>query len=124
MIFLFLAGLGQSLGQLAPVVDPLEYWTRGTDDWSYVYRHRGPLGANTLPDLDAGEKWSELGSWDYGHNYDSTASYSYQFWPWLSLGAGIGGDEVSPSDFYIAQYKYGGIEGLNSVNSAGKLLSL
>ena len=123
MKLLFLAGLGQSLGQLAPVVDPLEYWTRGTDDSSYASRHRGPLGANTLPDLDAGELWSEI-SWDYAHNIDSTASYSSNYWPWLSSGAASQGDEQTKSSFYILTYKYSGIDGLNSVNSAGKLLSL
>ena len=123
MKFLFLAGLGQSLGELIPVDNPLEYWARGTDDSSYPSRHRGPLGANTLPDLDAGELWIET-EWDYAHNFDSTASYSSNFWPWLSVGASIGGDEIDSSDFYIIQYKYSGIEGLNSVNSAGKLLSL
>ena len=119
MKFLFLAGLGQSLGQLAPVVDPEEYWTRGTDDWSYPYRHRGPLGTNTLPDLDAGEKWSEI-SWDFAHHYDSTASYSYNFWPWLSSAPWLSQER---SDSYILTYLHGGIEGLNSLNSAGKLLS-
>ena len=127
MKFLFLAGLGQSLGQLAPVVDPFEYWTRGTNDWSYVYRHRGPLGANTLPDLAAGEKWSEMGSWDSGHYFDSTVT-SYgepvSLWPWLSSGFSLEGEVAEASDFYIRTYRYGGIEGLDSVNSAGKLLSL
>ena len=121
MKFLFLAGLGQSLGQLAPVVDPFEYWTRGTNDWSYVYRHRGPLGANTLPDLDAGEKWSEMEtSWDNAHVYDSTHAYGSNFWPWLSSSPWASQER---SDFYILTYRYGGIEGLNSLNSAGKLLS-
>ena len=122
MKFLFLAGLGQSLGQLTPVVDPLEYWTRGADDNSRPYRHRGPLGANTLPDLDAGELWSET-EWDYAHNYDSTASYASSFWPWLTSFNIAGSSITSGSSFYIFTYKYGGIDGLNDVNSAGKLLS-
>ena len=123
MKFLFLAGIGQSLGELTPVDKPLEYWTRGTDDPSYSYRHRGPLGANTLPNLDAGEKWSAT-SWDPTHNYDSTASYSSNQWPWLLPMSSVAGSSVSPSDFYIFTYKYSGIEGLNAVNSAGKFLSL
>ena len=122
MKFLFLAGLGQSLGELIPVDNPLEYWARGTDDSSYSFRHRGPLGANTLPDLDAGELWSET-EWDYAHYFDSTASYSYNIWPWVSLGFSLEGDEATESDFYILTYRYEGIEGLNSLNSAGKLLS-
>ena len=121
MKLLFLAGLGQSLGQIAPVVDPVEYWTRGTDDSAFYVRHRGPLGANTLPDLDAGEKWSDvITSWDLAHYYDSTASYSNNFWPWLSSAPWL---PQEGSDFYIITYRHGGIEGLNSLNSAGKLLS-
>ena len=127
MKLLFLAGLGQSLGQIAPVVDPEEYWTRGTDETSssYAVFIRGPLGANTLPNLDDGETWSEaMSSWDPTHNYDSSSSYSSNLWPWLTLSSDISGEEVDPSDFYIVQYKYQGIEGLKEVNSAGKLLSL
>ena len=127
MKLLFLAGLGQSLGQVEPVVEPKEYWTRGTDDSAYYLRHRGPIGANTLPDLAAGEKWSDMGSWDYGHYFDSTVT-SYgepvSFWPWLSSGASLQGSEAGASDFYILTYRYGGIEGLDHLNSAGKLLSL
>ena len=127
MKFLFLAGLGQSLGELTRVENPLEYWTRGTDgsSSSYASMIRGPLGANTLPNLDDGETWSEtMGSWDPTHNYDSTASYSSNQWPWLLPMSSVAGSSVSPSDFYIFTYKYSGIEGLNAVNSAGKFLSL
>jgi len=117
MKFLFLAGIGQSLGELTPVDQPSEYWTRGTDDSSYPSRHRGPLGANTLPNLDAGERWNET-IWDTAHNYDSTNSYAYNYWPWLVPTMSVGGSEMEPSDFYIFTYKYSGIEGLNSLNSA------
>merc|ERR1711945_463 len=93
MKLLFLVGLGQSLG----VDEPKEYWTRGTDDSAFYFRHRGPLGANTLPDLAAGEKWSEMGSWDSGHYFDSTVT-SYgepvSLWPWLSSGFSLGGEEA------------------------------
>merc|ERR1719394_127424 len=102
-------------------VNPFEYWTRGTDGYSYSYQSliRGPLGANTLPNLDAGEKWSEImPSWDLAHNYDSTTSYSYYFWPWLLPTSAVGGSSTTPSDYYILTYKYAGIEGLNSLNSA------
>ena len=107
------------------VVNPFEYWTRGTDDSSYWYPSlvRGPLGANTLPNLDAGERWNET-IWDTAHNYDSTNSYASNYWPWLVPTYSVGGSEMEPSDFYIFTYKYSGIEGLNSINSAGKFLSL
>ena len=105
--------LGQPVGG---VVNPFEYWTRGPDSW-YGYLYRGPLGTNKLYQTS----W---GSWDFTHMFDPEGFYSSSRWPWLSYAPFLVGSEAnSGSNFYILQYMYGGIERLNSINSAGKLLS-